>query len=161
MADKQQYSSFFVDELFFGVEVEKVQEVISGAVVTPVPLARPVVRGLINLRGQIVTAIDLRRCLGLAERPSDKPLVNLIICTSDGCASLLVDQVGDVLGVDENDFESIPPTLQGRSRELIRGAYKLDGRLLLVLDTEKVIDTTKGSSSEDGRRLSAATSRNI
>ncbi len=78
MADKQQYSSFIVDELFFGVEVEKVQEVMSGTVITPVPLARPVVRGLINLRGQIVTAIDLRRCLGLAERPSDKPQLNLI-----------------------------------------------------------------------------------
>jgi purine-binding chemotaxis protein CheW len=160
MADKQQYSSFFVDELFFGVEVEKVQEVMSAAAVTLVPLAPPVVRGLINLRGQIVTAIDLRRCLGLAEQQSEKSFVNLIIYTNDGCASLLVDQVGDVLGVDENDFESIPATLQGRSRELIRGAYKLDGRLLLVLDTEKVMDTTKGSLSEDGRRLSAATSKN-
>lgn len=159
MADKQQYSSFIVDDLFFGVEVEKVQEVMSGAVITPVPLARPIVRGLINLRGQIVTAIDLRRCLGLAERPSDKPQVNLIIYTNDGCASLLVDQVGDVVGVDENEFESIPATLQGLSRELIRGAYKLDGRLLLILDTDKVIDTTNGSSCEDGRRLSAATSR--
>jgi len=156
VAYKQQFSSFFVDEFFFGVEVEKIQEVMSGAVVTPVPLARPVVRGLINLRGQIVTAIDLRRCLGLAGQPLDKPLVNLIVYTNDGCASLLVDQVGDVLGVDENDFESVPATLQGSARELIRGAYKLDGRLLLVLDTEKVIETTKGSSIEDGSILSGA-----
>ncbi len=136
MAYKQQFSSFFVDEFFFGVEVEKIQEVMSGAVVTPVPLARPVVRGF----GQ----------------PSDKPLVNLIVYTNDGCASLLVDQFGDVLGVDENDFESVPATLQGSARELIRGAYKLDGRLLLVLDTEKVIETTKGSSIEDGSILSGA-----
>jgi purine-binding chemotaxis protein CheW len=159
VADKQQYSSFLVDEFLFGVEVEKVQEVMSGAAITPVPLARPAVRGLINLRGQIVTAIDLRRCLGLAGRLSDKSLVNLIVYTIDGCASLLVDQVGDVLGVDENDFESIPVTLRGSARELIRGAYKLDGRLLLVLDTEKVIDTTKGSSSEDGSKISAVTCR--
>jgi purine-binding chemotaxis protein CheW len=160
MADKQQYSSFFVDEFLFGVEVEKVQEVMSSMVITPVPFARPVVRGLINLRGQIVTAIDLRRCLGLAGRPLDKPLVNLIVYTNDGCASLLVDQVADVLGVEEKDFESVPATLQGSARELIRGAYKLDDRLLLILDTEKVIDTTKGSSIEDGSLLRGAIIRN-
>ena len=152
MADKQQFSSFFVDELFFGVEVEKVQEVMIGAEITPVPLAPPVVRGLINLRGQIVTVIDLRRCLGFVERPTGQLLVNFIVYTDDGCASLLVDQVGDVLSVDENDFESIPATLQGRTRELIRGVYKLAGRLLLVLDTEKIVDTTNGSSGEDGHR---------
>ena len=150
MAETQQFSSFVVDGMFFGVEVAKVQEVISGLMITPVPLAHLAVRGLINLRGQIVTVIDLRRCLQLAERPVGQPFVNLIVYADDGCVSLLADQVGDVLTVDEDDFEDPPATLQGRSRDLIRGAYKLEGKLMLVLDTEKVVDVANGYADEDG-----------
>jgi purine-binding chemotaxis protein CheW len=153
LAEKQQFSSFFVDDIFFGVEVAKVQEVISGPEITPVPLSPLAVRGLINLRGQIVTVIDLRRCLQLAERPIDQFPVNLIVYTDDGCVSLLVDQIGDVLSVDEDQFENPPATLQGRSRELIRGAYKLEGKLMLVLDTDKVVEATNGSADEDGHGL--------
>jgi purine-binding chemotaxis protein CheW len=150
LAEKQQFSSFFVDDIFFGVEVAKVQEVISGPEITPVPLSHPAVRGLINLRGQIVTVIDLRRCLQLGERPAGQLLVNLIVYTEDGCVSLLVDQVGDVLSVDEEQFEYPPATVQGRSRELIRGAYKLQGQLMLVLDTDKVVEATNRFADEDG-----------
>lgn len=159
MAEKQQFSSFFVDDIFFGVEVAKVQEVVSGPEITPVPLSHRVVRGLINLRGQIVTAIDLRRCLQMAERPVGQLFVNLIIYIGDGCVSLLVDQVGDVLSVDEDEFEYPPATLQGRSRELIRGAYKLEGKLMLVLDTDKVVDTANGYLEEDGHASVSATFR--
>jgi purine-binding chemotaxis protein CheW len=150
LAEKQQFSSFFVDGIFFGVEVAKVQEVISGSEITPVPMSHLAVRGLINLRGQIVTVIDLRRCLELAERPTGQLFVNLIVYTDDGCVSLLVDQVGDVLSVDEDQFEYPPATLQGRSRDLIRGAYKLEGKLMLVLDTDKVVEATSGSVEKDG-----------
>jgi len=139
-----QFSSFIVDEFLFGVDVAKVQEVVSGAEVTPVPLCPPIVRGLINLRGQIVTAIDLRRCLHLPERPACEPFVNMIVYTHDGCVSLLVDRAGDVLSVDAEEFEYPPATLEGRSRELIQGAFKLNGKLLLVLDTDKVVDTLDG-----------------
>jgi purine-binding chemotaxis protein CheW len=153
LAEKQQFSSFFVRDIFFGVEVAKVQEVISGPEITPVPLSHLAVRGLINLRGQIVTVIDLRRCLQLAERPIGQFPVNLIVYTDDGCVSLLVDQIGDVLSVDEDQFEFPPATLQGRSRELIRGAYKLEGKLMLVLDTDRVVEATSGSEDEDGHGL--------
>jgi purine-binding chemotaxis protein CheW len=146
VTERKQFSTFFVDGLFFGIEVAKVQEVMGAVPMTPVPLAHPAVRGLINLRGQIVTSIDLRSCLQLTERPASQVPVNLILYTDDGGASLLVDDVGEVLEVDEDTFESPPEILQGQPRELIRGAYKLDGRLLLVLDTEKVVDTTFGSS---------------
>ena len=139
MAQKQQLSSFFVDDRLFGIDIATVQEVMSGVELTPVPLAPPIIGGLLNLRGQIVTAIDLRRCLQLADRPPDQLPVNLILRTDEGCTSVLVDAVGDVLEVDEDDFESPPETLRGRSRELIRGAYKLDGRLLLVLDTDEML----------------------
>ena len=152
MAEQQQFSSFFIGDVCFGVEVAKVQEVMTGPEITPVPLSSPVVRGLINLRGQIVTAIDLRRCLQLAELPAEhvQPMVNLIVYTDDGCVSLLVDQVGDVLSVDEHEFEYPPATLPERSRGLILGAYKLDGKLMLVLDTDKVVDVTRGYLDEDG-----------
>ena len=139
MAHKEQLSTCFVDDRLFGIDVATVQEVMSGAELTPVPLAPPIVGGLLNLRGQIVTAIDLRRCLQLPDRPADQLPVNLILRTDEGCTSVLVDAVGDVLEVDDDDFECPPETLRGRSRELIRGAYKLDGRLLLVLDTDEML----------------------
>src|SRR5262245_33457779 len=106
---------------------------------TRVPLAPPVVRGLINLRGQIVTAIDLRRRLQLSERPAEQPPMNVVIRTDNEAVSLLVDEIGDVREVDEETFERPPETLKGVARELIRGAYKLKDRLLLVLDTEKAV----------------------
>lgn len=136
MAGTRQYSSCFVDDLLVGIKVEAVQEVTSGSGLTPVPLASALVSGLLNLRGQILTAIDLRRCLQLGDRPPDQRPVHIILRTDDGCVSLLVDRVGDVLEVDDDDFEAPPRTLRGRLRELVAGAYKLDGRLLLVLNTE-------------------------
>ena len=139
MAHKQQLASCFVDDRLFGIDVATVQEVMSGVELTPVPLAPPIVGGLLNLRGQIVTAIDLRRCLQLPDRPADQLPVNLILRTDEGCTSVLVDAVGDVLEVDDDDFECPLETLRGRSRELNRGAYKLDGRLLLVLDTDEML----------------------
>ena len=113
------------------------------------PLAPPVVRGLINLRGQIVTAIDLRRRLDLSDRPADQLPVNVVVHTDDGAVSLLVDEIGDVLEVPEELFERPPETLQGTARELIRGAYKLPDRLLLILDTERTVCLTEGRSRSE------------
>jgi purine-binding chemotaxis protein CheW len=145
MTDRRQFASFFVNDLFFGIEVERVQEVTTEARMTSVPLAPAVVRGLINLRGQIVPAIDLRRCLQLPECSAKEPPVNLILYTGDSCTSLLVDAVGEVLEVDQETFEPPPVTLRGRPRELIRGAYKLPDRLMHVLDLGEVI-RNKGNS---------------
>lgn len=139
MPGTQQYSSCFVDDVMVGIQVETVQEVTSGSDLTPVPLAPALVSGLLNLRGQILTAIDLRRCLQLGDRPAGQRPVHIILRTDEGRVSLLVDQVGDVLEVNDDDFEVPPRTLRGRLRELISGAYKLDGRLLLVLDTAAVL----------------------
>jgi purine-binding chemotaxis protein CheW len=139
MAGRQQYSSCLVDDLMVGIKVESVQEVTAGSELTPVPLASPLVSGLLNLRGHIVTAIDLRRCLELSDRPAGQRPVHLIMRTADGSVSLVVDQVGDVIEVDEDDFEAPPRTLRGRLRDLITGAYKLDGKLLLVLDTDSAL----------------------
>jgi len=139
VADEHQYCTFYLRELYFGLDVLKVQEIIRYQPMTSVPLAHPVVRGLINLRGQIVTALDLRRRLDLPPRPDDQFPVNIVVQTDDGAVSLLVDEIGDVLTVSERDFEGPPETLRGTPRELIRGAYKLPDRLLLILDTERAV----------------------
>lgn len=134
MSANRQYCTFYLDDQCFGLDVLRVQEVVRQQAITRVPLAHPMVRGLINLRGQIVTAIDLRRRLELPDRATDSEPVNVVVQTDDGAVSLVVDDVGDVLEVNEQEFEPSPETLQGCARELIQGAFKLADRLLLVLD---------------------------
>ena len=137
MADGTQYCTFWVGSLYLGTDVHKVQEVMRTLEMTPVPLAPHAVRGLINLRGQIVTAIDLRRRLGLPERGADQEPMNVVMRTDDGAVSLLVDEIGDVIEVNEDAFEPPPDTLQGDARALIKGVYKHNGQLLLILDSVK------------------------
>jgi len=143
MTTASQLCTFYLDKHFFGVDVQTVQEVIRYQDMTRVPLARRAVSGLINLRGQIVTAIDLRRRLGLPERPADKLPMNVVVRSDDGVVSLLVDQIGDVQEVDQDNFEPPPETLKGASRNMIRGAYKMKDRLLLVLDTERAVNVAE------------------
>jgi purine-binding chemotaxis protein CheW len=138
VADERQYCTFLLAGYDFGIDVRRVQEVIRYQEITRIPLAHAVVRGLINLRGQIVTALDLRRRLELPDRPAGELPVNVVVQTDDGAVSLLVDQIGEVLTAPESSFEPPPETLRGKAREMIRGAYKLDGRLLLVLDTDEL-----------------------
>jgi purine-binding chemotaxis protein CheW len=142
MADERQFCTFYVAGHYFGLDVLKVQEIIRYQEMTRVPLAPPVVRGLINLRGQIVTSIDLRRRLELPDRPADQLPLNVVVHIDDGAVSLLVDEISDVLEVSEKLFEPPPETLQGTVRELIRGAYKLQDRLLLILDPERTVNVT-------------------
>jgi len=139
MGQAKQLCTFHVGEGYFGIPVEQVQEVVLPQPITPVPLAPKVVRGLINLRGQILTAIDLRYRLGLGEPGDAKKLMNVVVRTGDSPLSFLVDEIGEVLDVDESAFEAPPETLQGGMRELIGGAYKLEGRLLLTLNTELAV----------------------
>jgi len=137
MAHTSQFCTFYLDSLLFGVDLQGVQEVIRNLDMTQVPLAPGVVRGLINLRGQIVTAIDLRQRLGLTAPAEGALPMNVVVRSEDGAVSLLVDEIGDVAEVDEAAFERSPETLTGPVRAMILGVYKLDGRLLHVLDKEK------------------------
>lgn len=149
-----QFSTFFVDDLFFGVDVLDVQEVLRSQLMTPVPQAPEIVQGLINLRGQIVTAIDMRRRLLLPPLAGEHPPMNMVVRTADGAVSLLVDEIGDVLDMDDSTYEKPPENLDPAARELIRGVYKLSDRLLLVLDTEKAVEagsfSSPRSTSHDG-----------
>lgn len=137
MAQAAQYCTFQLEGLLFGVELQGVQEVFIPLEMTRVPLAPAVVSGLINLRGQLVTALDLRRRLELEPRPEGMRSMNVVVRTDDGVVSLLVDEIGDVVQVDESTFEALPETLQGPVREMILGVHKLKDCLLHVLDTQK------------------------
>lgn len=135
----RQLCTFVLDGLLFGVDVVSVQEVIRYQEMTRVPLASSVIRGLINLRGQIVTAIDMRARLGSPPSTETELPMNVVLRTSDGVVSLLVDEIGDVLVADGRDFEPTPEVLSGVFREVVLGVYKLDERLLLLLDVERIV----------------------
>ena len=139
MSDNRQFSTFRLDGLLLGVEVRKVQEVIRYQPMTRVPLASDTIEGLINLRGQIVTAIDLRRLFGLAPRSDGHRPTNVVVRNDDGGVSLLVDEVSDVVEIQDEAFEQPPETLKGVARELVLGIYKLEGQLLLVLNLDKTL----------------------
>ncbi len=142
MAHTSQFCTFYLDKLLFGVELKGVQEVIRSLDMTKVPLAPKVVRGLINLRGQIVTAVDLGRRLELEPRPPGMLAMNVVVRSEDGAVSLLVDEIGDVVEVEEDTFEPLPETLRGSVRTMILGVHKLKDRLLHVLDIEKACQMT-------------------
>ena len=136
-----QYATFVLDGLLFGVDVRQVQEVIRYQPMTRVPRAPAVVEGLINLRGQIVTAIDLRTHLGLPRRLPDQLPMNVVVSQTDGVVSLLVDAIGDVVEVEEALFEAVPETVSPRVREIVAGVFKLREGLMLVLEPAKAVAT--------------------
>ncbi len=140
MNETHDFCTFSVAGHLFGVDLVHVQEVIREQAITRVPLASPVVRGLINLRGQIVAALDLRRRLELPEREIDHPMLNVVVRTDDGAVSLLVDDIGDVIRVAEATLDPVPETLRGTPRELIRGVHKLQDQLLLILDVVRIVN---------------------
>ncbi|PSH04563.1 MAG: chemotaxis protein CheW [Acidobacteria bacterium] len=140
MSTERQFCTFLIDDLLLGVRIEEVQELIRHQPTTIVPLSSSELGGLINLRGQIVIAIDLRRRLGLEPRADDESAMNVILRTEDGLVSLLVDEIGDVVEVSEDDFGQPPETLVASGRELIQSVVMLDKNLLLILDTEKAVN---------------------
>jgi len=142
-----QFSTFNVGPHLFGIEVENVQEVIRYQPMTRVPLAPASVGGLINLRGQVITAVDLRQRLGMPSRAEGELPMNVVVRTDDGAVSLLVDQIGPVVDARDEDFEAPPETLVGATRYLIRGAYKLEERLLLALDVQRTVEVSLAPSS--------------
>ena len=147
MDHTSQFCTFYLDRLLFGVELKGVQEVIRSLDITKVPLAPATVSGLINLRGQIVTAVDLRRRLELGPGPVELLPMNVVVRSEDGPVSFLVDEIGDVVEVQEESFEPPPETMRHSVRDMILGVYKLDDRLLHVLDIEKACQMTEAAEA--------------
>lgn len=133
--DSIQYCTFWVDELYLGIDALTVQEVLRNPGHTPVPLAPPAVRGLINLRGQIVTAIDLGARLG---RTPQERRMNVVVRSHEGSASLLVDRIADVVQVPFAGHEAVPTTLTGVARDQLKATCPLEDSLLLILDVARV-----------------------
>jgi len=137
--------TFEVAGHLFGINAVEVQEIMQAQRITRVPLAPAGVAGLLNVRGELVTAIDLRSRLGFPARAADESSMNIVLRTADGVVSFLVDGVGEVVKIAEAACEPVPPTLRGPARALTDGVVKLSGRLLLRLNPEKVI----GASAAD------------
>jgi purine-binding chemotaxis protein CheW len=138
--ETRQFATFQVGDLFFGIEAVRVQEVIRSQEMTEIPLAPAAIKGLINLRGQIVAAVDTRCTLGLGLAESGKQPMNIIIQTEDGAVSLLVDEIGDVLEVPIHSFAPVPDNVPAPQRDLIGGVYRLKDRLMLALDTAQLLE---------------------
>ncbi len=133
-----QYVTFTLDGTLYGVDVLRVQEALRSHTRTRVPLAPAEVAGLVNLRGQVVLTIDMRTRMGLPPLAGDEPMM-VVVQVAGEPISLLVDEIGDVVEVGPESFEAPPDTLDPTMRSVVRGAHKLDGRLLLVLDVDEAV----------------------
>ncbi len=129
-----QFCTFRVADYLYGVDVLDVQEVISLQPMTRLPLGPSEIRGLINLRGQIVAAIDMRRRFGLPPAAPERAPVNVVVRVDDNAVSLLADTIGDVVEIDEADTSPIPETVPPEVRAMLRNIYKFDRELLHVID---------------------------
>ena len=144
MTSSEKYSTFYLNGICFGVPVERVQEVMEFHEITPVPLSPAVLPGIINLRGQIITTIDLKKRLELSGDESSGQPMMIVVRTSEGPMNLLVDRIGNVIDVDPERFEEPTDTLKPGVREVTTHVCKLDDHLLLVLDAEKIIHLQGG-----------------
>lgn len=146
--EQQQFATFYLDGHLCGIEVLKVQEVIPCQEMTAVPLAPACVEGLINLRGQIALAIDTRHVMGMPERQQSAPPLNLVVRSEDGIASLLVDDIGDVVHVQPEMRSAVPDTLPAQQRELLECVYMLKSGLMLALNVNDLLERVFQETSQ-------------
>lgn len=132
--------SFWVGSMLVGIPVGQVEEVLRRHQLTPVPLAPTAVGGVMNLRGQIVLAIDLRTLLRATGRPRAVNPMHVVVRSQDAIHSLLVDEIGEVVDVSGHPLSRVPERLDTDVREVTVGVYDLPGRLILVLDVERLVD---------------------
>ena len=136
---ENQYVSFTVNGQLLGIPVNAVQEVLNPQAIAPVPKARPEIAGLLNLRGQIVTAVNLRRRLGLPDRPTDQPSMNVVVRHHGESFSLLVDEVGDVIKVGSESLHPAPQTLDAHWKSVTVGVFRLERRLFVILNVAALL----------------------
>ena len=134
------YVTVFVGETMFGLAIGRVHDVFIPAGVTPVPLAPPEIVGLLNLRGRVVTALCLRRRLSMAPRTGEGAQMAIGLEQGGETFALIVDGVGEVLKLGADTRESVPINLDARWRDLTTGVHRLEGRLLVILDVDSLLD---------------------
>ncbi len=134
---RTQYSTFFVENRLYGIDVIRVQEVVRPMPLTPIPLAQKYIHGLVNLRGQVVTAISLHDLFSLPSRPHAE-LMNVICKCEGSLMSLLVDEIGDVIEVETDIYDRPPNTISESTRKFMTKIYMVGDQLLSVLDVDKI-----------------------
>jgi purine-binding chemotaxis protein CheW len=145
--DERQYVSISIADQMFGIPVLIVHDVLGPQRITRIPLAPPEVAGSLNLRGRIVTAIDVRLRLGLERRPPENPGMSVVVEHAGESYSLMVDSVGEVLTLPTAEFQRNPPTLDARWREVSLGIFRLNQELLVILDVERLLDFTRNEAA--------------
>jgi purine-binding chemotaxis protein CheW len=136
-----EYVTVMIGGQLFGLPISRVQDVFMPDRVTRVPLSAPEIAGVLNLRGRIVTAIDMRRRLGLPPRTDDKPSMAVGIELKGESYGLLIDTVGEVMKLSETTRESNPVNLDARLGRVSGGVHRLDGQLMVILDVDHVLNT--------------------
>ena len=153
-----QLCTFYLGDLFCGVEASVVREIVRSQRMTRVPKAPPEIAGLINLRGQIIVALDLRVRIGLESACPQSFSMNVVVKVRDEVVSLLVDRIGDIVEVNDRCFEPPPVTLRGVKRTVIEGAYKINGQLLATLNHNELVNADSFASAGSTQAHSSSTS---
>ncbi|MBN8543762.1 MAG: chemotaxis protein CheW [Alphaproteobacteria bacterium] len=137
---KQEFVTLRLDQQLFGISVMAVQDVLRKQPISPVPLAPHIVAGSLNLRGRIVTAIDLRKRLSMDDYPNRDTMMKVVVEYQHELFAFMVDAVGDVLTLEMSDCEKPPSNMNESWRSVAAGVFKLQDELLVVLDVGSVID---------------------
>jgi purine-binding chemotaxis protein CheW len=137
----KQFATFYICDRLYGIDVMQVQEVTQTLSLTPIRMAPNFVRGLINLRGQIATAVGMRELFGLAKDSENESQASVVCKVNGGLISLLVDRIGDVIEVSESNFENTPDVIEEEIKKIMKGVYKTDGEILSVIDTQYLSTT--------------------
>jgi purine-binding chemotaxis protein CheW len=136
----EQFCGFRIGKGHYAIPVLSVQEVVKPLPVTPIPLAQKHIRGLINLRGQIVTAVSIRSLFNLDENLDDQHM-NVIVKNRDGLFSFVVDEILDVIDIFDDKLATPPETVSGNVKKYLKSVYKNENDLVLLIDVEKIIAT--------------------
>ncbi len=145
--ETEEFVTFTVAGQLFGIPVLQIQDVLSSYQITPIPLAPPEIVGSLNLRGRVVTAIDVRLRLGLAARPKEAESMSIVAENQGELYSLMVDSVGEVLALSQSAYERNLPTLDAKFRAFSDGIYRLDKQLLVVLDVNRLLDYERSDAA--------------
>lgn len=139
---RKEYLSIMIDGQLFGIPVSQVEDVLGEQTITQIPLAHPAIAGSLNLRGRIVTAINVRKCLGLEAKETEASNTMSVVVENEGeLYSLIIDSIGDVLSLKNDNFQQNPATLDPAWKNISQGIFRLENELLVVLDIPKLLET--------------------
>ncbi len=145
--ETEEFVTFTIAGQLFGIPVLHIQDVLSSYQITPIPLAPPEIKGSLNLRGRVVTAVDVRLRLGLSARPREAESMSIVAENEGELYSLMVDSVGEVLALSQSAYERNLPTLDAKFRAFSDGIYRLDKELLVVLDVNRLLDYERSDAA--------------